>query len=231
MKNFTPTKFVRSFGRVRTRKLSIHKKSLFADLLPKYKIEDDIVAELKNYTQKIYLEIGFGFGDFIFENAKNNPEILYIGCEPHINGVVNLLNKLEQEPLENIKIYVGDSRIFLDLSSHKTFDKIYILNPDPWPKTKHYKRRLINVEFFELLHKRIKTNQILVIATDSDSYKRWVMAEYLQSGLWNWSANSKDDWQEFPNDWVKTKYQKKAEIEGRKNVYLEFSSINNSRTL
>lgn len=213
--------FVRSFGRVRTRKLSIRKKDLFSNLLLKYQIKDLAIADLK--AQQIYLEIGFGFGDFLFENAKNNPDILFIGCEPHINGVVNLLSKLEDHPLENIKLYVGDSRIFLGQAKQDTFDKIYILNPDPWPKTKHYKRRLIDVEFFGLLNSRIKDDGKLIIATDSDSYKKWIMGEYFKSGLWQWLAKSKLDWQNFPSDWVKTKYQKKAEIEGRQNVFLEFA--------
>jgi tRNA (guanine-N7-)-methyltransferase len=177
---------------------------------------------LQTLPQKIYLEIGFGFGDFLFETAKNNPDILFIGCEPHVNGVVNLLSKLEIEPLDNIKIYVGDSRILLKSASNQLFDKIYILNPDPWPKAKHFKRRLVNVEILELLHSKIKPSEKLIIATDSDSYKSWIMSQYFASGLWQWTANSKADWEVFPDDWVKTKYQKKAEIAGRTNVYLEF---------
>jgi tRNA (guanine-N7-)-methyltransferase len=214
-------KFVRSFGRVRTRKLSIHKKELFSNTLLQYKIEESEIPNLTNNQGQIYLEIGFGFGDFLFENAKNNPNILFIGCEPHINGVVNLLAKLELHPLKNVKIYVGDSRIFLEHCA-KIFDKIYILNPDPWPKAKHYKRRLINAEFFELLHSRIKSNSKLIIATDDNSYKKWIMAEYFRNGLWQWLAGSKSDWKNFPQDWVQTKYQRKAEIAGRENVFLEF---------
>ncbi|MES2676948.1 MAG: tRNA (guanosine(46)-N7)-methyltransferase TrmB [Pseudomonadota bacterium] len=220
--NIKQPKFVRSFGRVRTRKLSIHKKDLFSNLLPLYQITDLAIPDLKNNPQQIYLEIGFGFGDFLFENAKNNPDILFVGCEPHINGVVNLLAKLESQPLLNIKIYVGDSRIFLEQAQAKTFAKIYILNPDPWPKAKHYKRRLIDLEFFKLLHDKIKIDAKLIIATDSDSYKKWIMSEYFKSDLWQWLANSKADWQNFPRNWVQTKYQKKAEVEGRTNVYLEF---------
>ncbi len=214
--------FVRSFGRVRTRKLSIRKKDLFSNLLVKYQI-DDFKDKFSNQNfKKIILEIGFGFGDFLFENAKNNPDALFIGCEPHINGVVNLLSKLEDHPLENVKLFVGDSRIFLENIPEQTFHKIYILNPDPWPKTKHYKRRLINNEFFGLLNEKIKFDGRLIIATDSSTYQEWIMAEYFQSGLWKWLANSKADWKTFPIDWVKTKYQQKAEIAGRENIFLEF---------
>ncbi|MCE3254558.1 MAG: tRNA ((7)-)-methyltransferase [Rickettsiaceae bacterium] len=219
-------KFVRSFGRIKSRKLSDHKKHLFSDLLPNYQISEQSIAELKNNQGKIYLEIGFGFGDFLFENAKNNPDILFIGCEPHINGVVNLLAKLEIEPLKNIRIFVGDNRLLLEQAVDKIFEKIYILFPDPWPKSKHHKRRLINTQFLELLHAKTTANAELIIATDADGYKEWIMKEYLASRLWNWEVNCAADWKNFPADWVKTKYQKKAEIAGRENVFLRFARKN-----
>lgn len=214
-------KFIRSFGRIKSRKLSDHKKDLWSDLLPKYQI-DKISSSTKGHHQKIYLEIGCGFGDFLFENAKNNPDILFIGCEPHVNGVVNLLSKLEIEPLNNIKIFAGDSRLMLEPITDKIFDKIYVLFPDPWPKSKHYKRRLINVDFLQLLKSKARVGAELIIATDDNSYKRWIMNEIFRSNLWNWQANSKSDWQTFPADWVKTKYQKKAEIANRENIFLRF---------
>ena len=209
-------KFVRSFGRIKSRTLSNNKKDLLENLLPQYQI---INSENIPQSQKIYLEIGFGFGDFLFENAKNNPDILFIGCEPHLNGVINLLAKLQETPLTNIKIFVGDNRLLLSTICHKIFDKIYILFPDPWPKSKHHKRRLINAEFLQLLHSKIKDDGKLIIATDDNSYKQWIFAEYFRSGLWKWQANSKADWQNFPDDWKKTKYQIKAEAAGRENIY------------
>ena len=215
-------KFVRSFGRIKSRTLSDHKKDLLNNLLPKYQITDFADQELKNYGKEIYLEIGFGFGDFLFENAKRNPDILFIGCEPHINGVVNLLAKLKVLPLQNIKIFISDNRILLEKVADKIFDKIYILFPDPWPKAKHHKRRLINKEFFQLLHNKAKPSSELIIATDDNSYKLWIMVEYFKSELWSWQAQAKDDWQNFPDDWVQTKYQNKAEIAGRENIFLRF---------
>ena len=215
-------KFVRSFGRIKTRKLSHNKKDLLANSLPKYQIGGSSIFELHNYQGKIYLEIGFGFGDFLFENAKNNPDVLFIGCEPHLNGVVNLLAKLENEPLKNVRIFVGDNRVLLDQIADRIFDKVYILFPDPWPKSKHHKRRLIDAQFLQLLHNKIKLNAELIIATDDNGYKKWIMVEYFKSSLWSWQANGRDDWQIFPTNWVKTKYQKKAELVGRENVFLRF---------
>lgn len=227
LNNNSPDKLIRSFGRIKSRKLSDHKKSLFSDLLPQYQFnQNEFISFAKNFRE-INLEIGFGFGDFLFENAKNNSEIGFIGCEPHINGVVNLLAKLEQEPLTNIKILDSDSRPFLTEIPDNILRKIYILFPDPWPKSKHYKRRLINVKFLKLLYQKMSDNSELIIASDHDAYKEWIMTEILKSGLFNWTAKSKSDWQNFPSDWTQTKYQKKAIIQGRISVYLNFVKASN----
>lgn len=218
---FIRPQFIRSFGRIKSRKLSDHKKDLFSNLLNSYQITEKDLESLKSYP-KIHLEIGFGFGDFLFENAKNNPEILFIGCEPHVNGVVNLLAKLEKEPLENIKLFISDVRILLEKIPTDFLNKVYILNPDPWPKAKHAKRRLINESLLKILHEKVKKDGELIIATDSDIYKKWIMFEQHKIALWHWEANSKYDWKNFPDDWVKTKYQKKAEEDGRENVFLRF---------
>ncbi len=205
-------KLIRSFGRIKSRKLSDHKKSLLENSLKDYSIALPTALD----QQTTSLEIGFGFGDFIFEKAKKNPQKKFFGCEPHLNGVVNLLAKLEQEPLTNIKISTEDSRLLLAKFPENFFDEVYILFPDPWPKAKHFKRRLLTTEFFDkILSPKIKTGGKLVIATDHDSYKTWILAEFLRSEKFSWDAESKKDWQIFPNDWVKTKYQKKAEIEAR----------------
>jgi tRNA (guanine-N7-)-methyltransferase len=220
-------KFIRSFGRIKSRTLSNHKKDLLENLLPKYQIQISNHSQLEalKLNTKIYkkaiLEIGFGFGEFIFESAKNNPETLFIGCEPHLNGVINLLSKLEQNPLLNIKIFIDDSRVLLEQIPDNIFDKIYILNPDPWPKSKHHKRRLINCNFFHFLKLKAKKQSQLIIATDDNSYKKWIMVEYFKNNLWSWQANSKEDW-EFPKGWIQTKYQKKAQTAGRENAFLQF---------
>lgn len=207
-------KLIRSFGRIKSRRLSDHKTFLLENFLPLYEIKDFNFS-----APKIALEIGFGFGDFLFEKAKNNSDILFLGSEPHINGAVNLLAKLEKEPLPNLKISQQDVRILLSNFSEKFFDQIYILFPDPWPKFKHFKRRLIDVKFLdEVLSPKLKSGGKLVIATDHDSYKTWILAAISKSKNFSWNANSKKDWQNFPNDWVETKYQKKAAIEGRTSV-------------
>jgi tRNA (guanine-N(7)-)-methyltransferase len=244
-------KLIRSFGRIKSRKLSDRKNLLLEEILPKYEIVKSSITpfEVAPYFAKellkpslkdkmdqnvehfetsdfceiksdlrMCLEIGFGFGDFLFNHAKNNPDTLFIGAEPHLNGIVNLLSKLEIEPLKNVRIFKEDIRILLEKLPQEFFDEIYILFPDPWPKSKHFKRRLINCDFLDFLSQRIKKNGKLIIATDHDSYKTWILSAIIENKNFSWLAESKKDWQNFPNWWIETKYQKKAALEGRQSV-------------
>lgn len=217
LKNYHDKNLIRSFGRIKSRKLSDNKSNLLQELLPNYQIsQSDFVAA--NKIQKNILEIGFGFGDFLFKNAQTNSNHNFYGFEPHINGVVNLLAKLQKLPLNNLKISTQDVRVILAESKEEFFDEVYILFPDPWPKSKHFKRRLINKEFLDFLALKMKKNAKLIIATDHDSYKTWILAAILENKNFQWLASQKSDWQIFPSWWTETKYQKKAALEGRKSV-------------
>lgn len=228
---------IRSFGRIKSRKLSPHKNFLIAEFLPLYsikipqknhqKIADEILdaAQLNSDSKNIEncLEIGFGFGDFLYDLASKNPQKKFYGCEPHLNGVVNLLAKLEKKQLANLKISTIDIRLLLSSFADKFFSEIFILFPDPWPKSKHFKRRLINSQFLdEIIAPKLRAGGKLIIATDHDSYKTWILSHNLRSKNFTWTAKSQADWQNFPQNWHQTKYQKKAEIEGRVSCYFEF---------
>jgi len=238
LKNSQNNRLIRSFGRIKSRKLSDHKNFLLENFMPKYELNEQILKQFqgddsprsskelgcpelfsRSILAKNCLEIGFGFGDFTFEKARQNPDISFFGSEPHINGVINLLSKLEIEPLSNLKISREDARLLLAKFPEKFFDQVYILFPDPWPKSKHFKRRLINTEFLDaVLSSKMKPGAKLTIATDHDSYKIWILAEIANSKKFTWDAKSKKDWQVFPADWITTKYQKKAALEGRTSV-------------
>jgi len=243
--NSTKNSLIRSYGRIKSRKLSEHKNFLLENLFANYEINAKDFANIasdqqnqamnnqlqnqnsiKNNFQKISFEIGFGFGDFLFAKAKSNPSQIFLGCEPHINGVVNVLAKLEKDPLNNIKISRVDAREILQNFPDNFFDEIYILFPDPWPKAKHFKRRLINLEFLDFIATKLKKHAKLIIATDHDSYKTWILSAILSCNKLSWQASSKQDWQLFPHDWIETKYQKKAAIEGRNSVIFNLIKTN-----
>ena len=224
-KNSLNNKIVRSFGRIKSRKLSDHKNHLYNDLLPKYNIDFSSKSVINKENCNI-LEIGFGFGDFLFENTKKNQDQQFFGFEPHINGVVNLLKLLEKDPLENIKISIQDIRLYINEFPDNFFDKIYILFADPWPKLKHYKRRLINIEFLDkILYPKMKKKADLILATDHDSYKIWILSQILESKNFEWQVRDKKSWQNFPKDWTYTKYQKKATLQNRDSIIINLKCL------
>ena len=220
---------IRSFGRIKSRKLSQRKNKILEELCPKYKITQDKFLEyIKiNKFNKINLEIGFGHGNFLFKQSKQNPSELFIGCEPYINGYINILGKLESNPLQNILLFNEDFRMLApNLGEDLTniFNKIFILFPDPWPKSKHFKRRLIDKKFLDnIIYPIIKNNGELIIATDHDNYKTWILSNILKSDKFEWNAHSKNDWKKFPNYWHKTKYQQKASEEGRDSIIFKLT--------
>lgn len=216
------SRIIRSFGRIKSRKISDAKNLLYKNSFEKYRID---FANLS--TQNNVLEIGFGFGDFFFANAKNNQLQNFYGCEPHINGIISLFQKLQLQPLTNIKITNEDVRLVINKFPDNFFEKIYILFPDPWPKQKQQKRRLINTEFLdEILVKKLKLNHKIIIASDDNSYKTWILAHILKSKKFIWTAKNPDSWQNFPENWVISKYHQKALNENREPILIEIEKIN-----
>jgi tRNA (guanine-N7-)-methyltransferase len=207
--------------RNRGRRLRDGKQSLVDTLLPTLGIENWglRIKECSNLKSLIpnplWLEIGFGAGEHLVMQAKLHPEISMIGCEPYINGISKLLQAIYDDKLDNIRIHQGDAREVMDALPDGSIDKTFILFPDPWPKSRHHKRRLINHELFTLLARIMKQNAELLIATDHEDYLTWILEHIQTQHYFEWTAQSKADWEKPPKDWVTTKYQAKALREGR----------------
>ena len=169
----------------------------------------------------VWLEIGFGGGEHLVYQAKENPKIGFIGCEPYLNGVAMLLGKIESEGLENIKIYPGDARHLFDVLPPKSISRVFLLYPDPWPKKRHHRRRFVTDEHLAPLAQVMKTDAIFRVATDVEDYVRQTLKEVLENGF-NMHADLPQD-QLIPwSDWVSTRYEQKALREGRTPHYLTF---------
>lgn len=209
---------MRSFGRVHGRKLRPEQQRVVDELLPKVCVDIDNLDEL-SAEKELWLEIGFGDGAHVAGVAKKNPDISIIGCEPFLNGVARLLKSIEEDGLNNIKVLNGDGRILMDKMPEGIVSKVFILFPDPWPKAKHHKKRIVNNYTLDLVAKVLKSGGILEVATDHDDYSVSI-AEILEM-----RSDFKDSGHERskPFDgWVETKYQKKAKREGRDSVFFQF---------
>lgn len=168
----TSTKFLKSFVQ-RNRKLSRKQEILLNNTNFLIKNFDDIKIETKKHA-KINLEIGFGKGEFLLNIAKKNPEELYVGCEPFISGVINVLQTADKENINNIQVFNDDVRLLLTQIKEESLDKVYILFPDPWPKARHNKRRVINSYLLNEIFRLLKQNGKLHLVTDSDDYSLWI---------------------------------------------------------
>ncbi|MBL4812886.1 MAG: tRNA (guanosine(46)-N7)-methyltransferase TrmB [Rhodobacteraceae bacterium] len=166
----------------------------------------------------IWLEIGFGGGEHFVAMAAQNPDITLIGCEPFVNGVAMLLGKLRAADVANVSIHPGDVRDLFDIIADGSISKVFLNYPDPWPKTRHHRRRFVTPEHLLPLARVMKPGAELRVATDIPSYVVQTLREVPKAGFVR--ANLPDDqpWQ----DWHSTRYEQKALREGRRPHYLTF---------
>ncbi|WP_053332783.1 tRNA (guanosine(46)-N7)-methyltransferase TrmB [Candidatus Jidaibacter acanthamoebae] len=211
-------KYLSSFARRISRKLSPYQKELLDQFLPIVLFnQENFETVLKSYTQ-VKLEIGFGNGDHILAQAIKNPETLFIGCEPYLNGVTRVLDDIENLNLKNILLYPDDARNALEIIESGALQTVYILFPDPWPKNKQKKRRVINRETLSMIHGRLADEGELIIATDHKDYVRSILKDLDEIKLFKFK-NENIDLYKQPEGWVKTKYETKA-LAGRSHYFL-----------
>ncbi|MHA1151301.1 MAG: tRNA (guanosine(46)-N7)-methyltransferase TrmB [Alphaproteobacteria bacterium] len=217
------------YGRRQGRRLRAGLKALLDELLPQIAIslpQDggklDPAALFDGPRASYALEIGFGAGEHLAWQAERHPEIGFLGAEFFVNGVAGLLRRIQDRGLDNVRIYHGDARDLLDALPERSLDRAYILFPDPWPKTRHHKRRIVQDHTLVRLAQVMKGEVELRLATDDMDYLRWMLERLLRSPDFEWLAREPRDWRERPEDWPQTRYESKAIEQGRKPVYLRF---------
>lgn len=217
------------YGRRRSHKLRPGRQHLVEQLLPELLIADSGSAEpivlgpdFGVSPRELRLEIGFGAGEHLSGEAKANPDIDYIGCEPFINGVAALLADIDRLGLGNIRLFEDDVRLLLGRLPAASVSKIYMLYPDPWPKARHNRRRIFQAETLTALARIACDGAILQFASDHMGYVAWALGEARRHPDWNWTAQGPSDWRQPPEDWVSTRYEAKALRKGDKPAYLSF---------
>ncbi|XSG81569.1 MAG: tRNA (guanosine(46)-N7)-methyltransferase TrmB [Methyloligella sp. ZOD6] len=175
-----------------------------------------------NRPDEVWLEIGFGAGEHLIWQAEHNPDIGLIGCEPFINGMAALLGQAERKGLSNIRLHDGDAREVLAWLPDASIGRLFVLFPDPWPKKRHAKRRLIRPSTMTEIARVLKPGGEFRLGSDSAEYlSRTLLAARRCEGL-GWTAERPADWRERPHDWPETRYEQKAKREGRVCGYLRF---------
>lgn len=217
------------YGRRKTHKLRPRRQQLVDDLLPKLRIADpesrepiDLSTAFENAEAELRLEIGFGAGEHLLGDAAQNPDINFIGCEPFINGVSALLADLDEQNLANIRLFDDDARLLLDRLPDASMSRIYLLFPDPWPKTRHHRRRFVQRETLDTFARLAKDGSEFVFASDHKGYVAWTLGQVLPHPDWTWTARRPADWRDPPEGWVETRYEAKGKRKGDLPAYLTF---------
>ena len=146
------------------------------------------VEDFSKHFDKCYIEIGFGNAENIIFQAINNPRYLFIGCEVYMSGIGTLVSSIKENNINNIKIFSDDIRLLLDQSPKKVFDSVIIICPDPWPKEKHHKRRLINKSFLKMVHDFMKDDSNIYISTDWENYAESISELFVKNKLFKSSS-------------------------------------------
>lgn len=222
---------LRSYGRRKARPLSGRKDRLLTELLPTLRLPlpkpapSPLTSLFAQPIAQVWLEIGFGSGEHLAWQAEHHPQTGFIGCEPFINGVASLLGKIESARLTTIRIHDGDARDVLAWLTTHSITRIFVLFPDPWPKKRHQKRRLLSSDSVVELARVLAPGGGLRFATDSGDYACEALRTILTNRAFAWAAESAKDWRERPSDWPETRYERKALSEGRKPAYLSFRRL------
>ena len=160
-------------------------------------------------AREVWMEIGFGGGEHMAGQAAAHPDVLVLGAEPFLNGVAGALNHIDAEGLQNVRLHVGDARALMDRLPTASIDRLFLLFPDPWPKLRHHKRRLVAAPFLAAAARILKPGARLRFATDWEDYAEWTLERFLASADFTWSAQVADDWRVAPADHMTTRYEAK----------------------
>ena len=177
------------------------------------------VEDFSKHFDKCYLEIGFGNAENIIFQAINNPSYLFIGSEVYMSGIGTLVSSIKENNINNIKIFSDDIRLLLDQSPKKVFDSVIIICPDPWPKEKHHKRRLINKSFLEMVHDFMKDNSNIYISTDWENYAESISELFVKNKLFKPSSNKS-----FQKDSL-SKFERRGKDEGRELFEFNYKKV------
>jgi tRNA (guanine-N7-)-methyltransferase len=175
-------------------------------------------------TGRVHFEIGFGNGEHLLHLLKNNPDDVVIGAEPFINGMSAFAKSLEQYPdyIPRVRVLMDDALKILNSLRDNTVDYLYILNPDPWPKARHHKRRIVSQDNLNVFARVVKSIGEMLQTTDVDELAEWMVRETTDHDAFEWTAESKDDWTTPPTGWDATRYETKGKLAGRTQVYLHY---------
>ena len=213
-------RWLRSYGRRRGRRPSARQADLLARLLPRVAVSLDRpaptgLADLFDAAvEDVWLEVGFGAGEHLLWQARHRPNVGIIGCEPFRDGIIKVLAAIDAEGLGNLRLYADDARPLFAWLPQSAIARVFVLFPDPWPKKRHHKRRLLSTATFALFAHILRPAGQVRIATDDAAYAAAILEAMRRQGDFAEVSGSTGQAQR-PDDWPATRYEEKARRAGR----------------
>jgi tRNA (guanine-N7-)-methyltransferase len=222
-----PTTLNRLYGRRAGHKLRKGQQQLIDELLPEVAVpEGPLDARvLFGDDRPLELEIGFGAGEHLAGQAMMRPDHGFIGCEPFLNGVVGALLHIDEQELTNVRLHMGDALDVLSRLPDASLDRAYLLHPDPWPKARHAKRRMMNAGPLDRIAAKLKPGGEFRFGTDHPVYVRWAMMQMGKHKDFEWQVSDCRDFQVRPDDWPETRYERKARRIGHEVWYFRYKRV------
>ncbi len=222
-----PTTLNRLYGRVKGHNLRAGQQALLDGLLPKLELPKGPLTSqtLFGDDRPLHFEIGFGGGEHLAGQAKLHPGHGLIGCEPFLNGVVSALGHVDRDGLINVRVHMGDALQALARLPDASLERVYLLHPDPWPKARHAKRRMMNPGPLDRIAAKLKPGGEFRFGTDHPVYVRWAMMQMNTRRDFEWQIGDCTDFQTRPDDWPETRYERKARAQGHEVWYFRYLRV------
>jgi len=220
-----PTTIRRLYGRRQGHKLRAGQAALVEAWLPRLSVPESAsldAAMLFGDARPLEVEIGFGSGEHLAAQAEAHPDRGFIGCEPFLNGVVGALGHIRDRDLGNVRLHMGDALSVIERLPDASLERVYLLHPDPWPKARHAKRRMINDGPLDLIAAKLKPGGEFRLGTDDPTYCRWSMMVMNRRRDFAWQARTPADFLTRPADWPETRYERKARRQGHEVWYFRY---------
>ena len=223
-----PTTIRRLYGRSKGRPLRAGQSALVEELLPALSVPDEGPLDsvrLFGDERPLHFEIGFGAGEHLAYRADLLPDHGFIGAEPFLNGVAGALGHIRDKHLANVRLHMGDALEVLERLPDASLRFAYLLHPDPWPKARHAKRRMVNHGPLDLVAAKLAPGGELRLGTDDPVYCRWAMMVMGQRRDFEWLAESAGDFLTRPGGWPETRYEAKARRHGHEVWYFRYRRV------
>jgi tRNA (guanine-N7-)-methyltransferase len=212
-----PATIRRLYGRAKGHKLRQGQEALVEQLLPALRVPTEgpitagrLFGDPEGQGRPLHFEIGFGAGEHLAYRADLLPDHGFIGAEPFLNGVVGALGHIRDKRLANVRLHMGDALEVLERLPDASLRFVYLLHPDPWPKARHAKRRMVNPGPLDLIAAKLQPGGEFRLGTDDPTYCRWSMMVMNSRRDFEWLAESASDFLTRPRGWPETRYEAKA---------------------